>query len=276
MSDGMVTVAPGLRLYYRWAGTRRDNPIIVPLGTWWGRQLDRLAANHAVLLYDPRGRGRSNPRPEAGGGMDDDIEDLEQLRQQLHIGSISLIGWSYLGAVVALYTSRYLPNVDRLVQVGPMVPRPDPYWPQFIADYTARAQSAADATGAKSVWTPVIRPQLADPTMAEAILSSLDLTSANEDPARINAWAAKMMASRGAWDFREQAARISVPVLTIHGRRDNIPVAASREWSSSFKNGRLLLIDGAGHYPHFEQPAVFGEALQTFFAGSWPPGAASA
>ena len=277
--EGHVEIQPGLRLHYRWLGRESVSgddqpPIVVPLATWWGHQLDGLADKHAVLLYDPRGRGRSDPRPESDAGMDGDIEDIERLRLALDLDRISLVGWSYLGAIVARYAARYPQRVHRLVQVGPMVPRRE-YFPQFIGDYMSRAQQStpSTSTAAGSVWSPVIAPQLAVPTMASSIIASLDLSSPNEDPAKINAWAAKSMSAGAGWDWRGEAATFHGPVLTIHGVRDNLPVEASREWAQSFPDGRLLLIDHAGHYPHFEQPETFMAAVSTFFDGAWPAGA---
>jgi pimeloyl-ACP methyl ester carboxylesterase len=269
-NEGLVNVAEDLRLYYRWLGSKRESPIVAPMATWWGPQLDRLANEHAVLVYDPRGRGRSDPRPETGGSLDDELEDLERLRRALHLEVISLIGWSYVGAVVALYAARYLQHVRRVVQVGPMVPRRDPYWAQFIADNSSRAQLPFASSASNSVWGPAIAPQLADPATAAQILGMLDLTSPHEDPAKIGAWAAKATGGQGGWDWRGEAAKVTVPVLTVHGVRDNIPLGASREWVHSFPDARLLVIEGAGHYPHFEQPDVFVAALGTFFDGEWP------
>jgi pimeloyl-ACP methyl ester carboxylesterase len=271
-AEGYAQVEPELRLYYRWLGSNRQAPIVAPAATWWGHQLDRLAEGRAVLLYDSRGRGRSDPRPGDRGMLDDEIEDLERLRQQLGLERISLIGWSYLGAVVALYAARYPNQVHRLVQVGPMVPRRDPYFEQFIADYTARATALA-ATSRHSIWVRVIAPQLADPALAGRIVESLDLSSPHEDPEKIGKWAAQMSSRQGAWDWRPEAATVTAPVLTVHGMRDNLPIAASREWVQSFPEARLLLIDGAGHYPHFEQPDVFTASLAAFVDGGWPPGA---
>jgi proline iminopeptidase len=269
-TEGFQEVAPGLRLFYRWLGSRRETPIVAPAATWWGRQLDPLADSRAVLVYDSRGRGRSDPRPETGGTLDDEIEDLEQLRRGLRIERMSLLGWSYLGAVVALYAARYPQHVHRVAQVGPMVPRRDPYWQQFMADYGSRMQPAFAALAEKSVWGPAIAPQLAAPAMTEHILASLDLTSPQEDPVKIGEWGAKMAGGLGGWDWRAEAANVPAPVLTIHGVRDNVPIDASREWVQSFPNARLMSIDGAGHYPQFEQPEVFISALAAFFDGDWP------
>jgi pimeloyl-ACP methyl ester carboxylesterase len=79
-----------------------------------------------------------------------------------------------------------------------------------------------------------------------------------------------MTGEHGGWDWRADAGRVTAPVLTVHGARDNIPVEASREWVRSFPNARFLLIDRAGHYPHFERPDVFISCLATFFDGDWP------
>ena len=268
-AEGYARVEPELRLYYRWLGSKRQSPIVAPASTWWGRQLDRVAEGHAVLLYDSRGRGCSDPRPGDRGTVNDEIEDLERLRQVLALDRISLIGWSFFGAMVALYAGRYPGNVHRVVQVGPMVPRRDPYWEQFIADYTARA-TATHATAPQSVWAPVVAPQLANPRLAEWIVESLDLSSPHEDPVKIGEWGAQLAGGAGGWDWRREAAKVTAPVLTMHGTRDNIPVEASREWAQSFPDGRLLVLDGAGHYPHFEQPELFIASLAIFFDGEWP------
>jgi proline iminopeptidase len=268
-AEGYAQVEPELRLYYRWLGSKRQAAIVAPAATWWGHQLDRLAEDHAVLLYDSRGRGRSDPRPGDRGTFDDEIDDLERLRQLLGLERISLIGWSYLGAMVALYAARYPDHVHRVVQVGPMVPRRDPHWEQFISDYAARA-SAGHAPSSDSIWARVIAPQLADSTRAGSIVESLDLSSPHEDPEKIGKWAAQMSGRQGAWDWRPDAAKVTAPVLTVHGVRDNLPIAASREWVQSFPDARLLLIEGAGHYPHFEQPEMFITSLTAFFDGGWP------
>ncbi|HUE87806.1 MAG TPA: alpha/beta fold hydrolase [Vicinamibacterales bacterium] len=85
--------------------------------------------------------------------------------------------------------------------------------------------------------------------------------------------ASVMSARQGAWDWRSEAAKVTAPVLTVHGTYDNLPIAASREWVQSFPDARLLLIEGAGHYPHFEQPDMFIASLATFFDGGWPSNA---
>ena len=48
---------------------------------------------------------------------------MEAVRTHFGIDRASLIGWSYLGAVVALYAADHPEHVRAVVQIGPMAPR---------------------------------------------------------------------------------------------------------------------------------------------------------
>ena len=78
--------------------------------------------------------------------------------------------------------------------------------------------------------------------------------------------------SLGAFDYRPKVAKVAAPVLVIHGVADVIPLRASEDWTRSYPNARLLVIPGAGHLAHLEQPELFFGAVETFLAGDWPPG----
>jgi pimeloyl-ACP methyl ester carboxylesterase len=66
-------------------------------------------------------------------------------------------------------------------------------------------------------------------------------------------------------------AKVSIPVLTIHGTRDrNAPYGAGREWALMLPNARLLTIEGAAHQSFAEFPEIVFPAIRTFLSGSWP------
>jgi pimeloyl-ACP methyl ester carboxylesterase len=67
---------------------------------------------------------------------------------------------------------------------------------------------------------------------------------------------------------------VTVPVLTIHGRRDrSAPHAGGCDWVGLLSNARLLSIEDAGHMPWIEAPEVVLGAIATFLAGEWPAAA---
>src|SRR5262249_7174700 len=78
-------------------------------------------------------------------------------------------------------------------------------------------------------------------------------------------------ASLGDYDWRSGAARLGAPTLVVHGARDVLPEAASREWASILPNSRLLVIPDAGHLPYADQPEIFYSAVGEFLNGDGQP-----
>jgi proline iminopeptidase len=68
-----------------------------------------------LVYIDHRGQGRSARGNPETYTLDNNVEDLEALRQYLGLGQIVVIGGSYGGMVGLAYASRYPDNVAKLV-----------------------------------------------------------------------------------------------------------------------------------------------------------------
>lgn len=78
----------------------------------------------------------------------------------------------------------------------------------------------------------------------------------------------------GDWDYRPALRRIRVPALVVEGAQTPVPLDQVRVSAESLVNGRLLLVEGAGHgYSYIEQPEVFFPAIEEFLDCRWPRGA---
>jgi pimeloyl-ACP methyl ester carboxylesterase len=56
-----------------------------------------------------------------------------------------------------------------------------------------------------------------------------------------------------------------IPTLIIWGRNDDlIPTSIAEKIHSSLQSSQLLMVEGAGHVPHWEQPRVFEQAVLRF------------
>lgn len=75
------------------------------------------------------------------------------------------------------------------------------------------------------------------------------------------------------WDWRPTLSGLTAPALVIHGTEDVFPVERAREWVAALPNGRLLLLEGVGHFPYLEAPETFLEAAEDFIRGGWPTAA---
>ena len=63
---------------------------------------------------------------------------------------------------------------------------------------------------------------------------------------------------------------LQAPVLVVQGDDDVIPLASAQEWAATLLDARLLVVPGAGHFPHLEDPDLFFPAANTFLSGQWP------
>jgi len=139
--EGTITTSDGVQLYYCLVGSGPDT-VVVPAAAYLVREFKRLAPGRTLIFYDARNRGRSASTSDSTHlGIQYGLADLEKVREYFGIKKMSLIGWSYLGAMVALYAEEHPMQVDRIVQVDPMPPRKDPYWEQFQTVRAARLDS---------------------------------------------------------------------------------------------------------------------------------------
>lgn len=71
-----------------------------------------------VVYFDHRGHGRSARGDPAKYTLDENVEDMEALRQHLGLGPIASIGASYGGMVAMAHAARYPRSVAHLILVA--------------------------------------------------------------------------------------------------------------------------------------------------------------
>lgn len=290
-AKGQVETAPGVSIYYERYGTG-PNFVLVP-GRLFMPDFAALARpDRTLILYDMRNRGLSRRVEDVAQiNIMRDVEDVEALRRHFGAEKVSLVGFSYLGLMVALYATQHPDRVERLVQIGP-VPR------RFGTPYAADQQAGDDSLSpegkaAAAAWT-ALRANLEKPDFAidpKAGCEVLQLYSAyrlvgnpanhvrvpntcrydNELLAGLNRHFGAHFADLQKRDFaREPFTKLEQPVLTLHGTLDrNAPYGSGLEWATTFRNGRLVTVEGGAHQLWLDDPSVISD-IDRFLAGHWP------
>jgi pimeloyl-ACP methyl ester carboxylesterase len=61
---------------------------------------------------------------------------------------------------------------------------------------------------------------------------------------------------------------IEIPTLVVWGTRDRmIPALHATTAHEAIAGSRVVLFEGAGHFPHLDEPERFAEVLRDFMAG---------
>jgi pimeloyl-ACP methyl ester carboxylesterase/ketosteroid isomerase-like protein len=286
-SEGDIATPDGAKLHYRKVG---DAPttIIMPLGFLMFDDFKLLAEVATVIAYDPRNRGRSSHLDDlATVSIQQDVKDLETVRAHFNVDKFVPVGFSYLGLMVAMYAAEHPERVPRVVQLGPVPPK-------FGTEYAKELRNGFDDVGASAADVEKWQAQRANPSLAksqreaclvdEAVMryvlvgnganarlvhSSCDFE--NEWPAALSRHFEHHLATLRKVDFTSSMAKLTMPVLTIHGTKDrNAPYGGGREWARSLPNARLVTIDGAAHASWIDHPAKVFAAIRAFLRGDWP------
>lgn len=279
--ESFITVGDGVRLFVQIVGS--GEPVLIPMAYRCG-EFEVVARNRQVILYDPRGRGRSNALDASELTFEHDLADLERVRAELGLRTVSLIGWSYLGGLVARYAMDHPDRVTNVVLVGSTGVRCDV---QAVHEEQTRRLHAAAPHLMKRLKEGVPVP----PAEARALTFAMVRTRCGRTPPwpgkrheyLLDAFAAgsenrpsnfrilrDLVQTMGDWDWRQDARRIVARVLVVYGVADLLPNHMCADWIEAVPDSRGLMLQGVGHFPSLEDPDLFFAAVEEFLDGQWP------
>src|ERR1700719_2123745 len=266
VDEGYVTASDGARLFYRKAGSGAQT-VIVPLGFILFRDFQSLAKNRTMIFYDMRNRGHSDSITDSSRiSIQADVDDLEAVRRHFHAQKVSLVGESYLGMMVVLYATQHPEHVERIVQIGPV---PREFGAKYPPEYTARdADKVPDPGQMKSLEKLRAEGFEKDHQRGYCEFS-------NEWPMNLDKHFEASIGSIERLHIRDEGlAKVTMPVLTIHGTKDrNAPYGSGREWATTLADARFVSVDGAAHFPWLDNPELVFSSIDEFLNGRWPAAA---
>lgn len=232
--------------------------------------LSPLSEIAQLVYFDHRGHGRSARGNPETYTLDNNVEDLEALRQYLGLEQIGLLGFSYGGMVALTYASRYPNHVS---QVIPVVTAADS---RFLA--LAQAKLAQDGTPeqqaiAQLLWEGKFESeqQLQEYFQLLGPLYSLtfDLEKSMEswrrvifNPEAINQAFGDFLRT---YDIRADLTQISAPTLVIGAEQDWIcPPQFSEEIAQAIPNAKLEIVPNSGHSIRADAPQRLLELISNF------------
>lgn len=244
---------------------------------WTLTTFRKLADQFTLAFYDHRCNGRSIGMPVASMTWENLVADAEALREHLGFDRWSVLGHSFGGHVALEYALRHPDRVSRLVLLDTAA---DSWWARTNAPQAlARRHVPPEKVELVRRWFHgEFTPREWLPIMWR-ISSAYGGTGGLRGVAREMAgggWRTRIRpdalihAGRElmpGWSVVDRLGEIEVPTLVIAGTADFVcPPECQQELAEGIRGSRLVLVDGAGHDPQDEQPALVLGVVRSFLS----------
>jgi proline-specific peptidase len=273
MNEGYIPFH-GYQTWYRIAGDLTSD--MIPLLTLHGgpgiphdslEPLETFAQNgRPIIFYDQLGCGKSSrPGDTSLWSVRLFIEEINTIRQALHLDQIHLFGHSWGGVLAMEYALTQPTGLFSITIAGAPASRADfmegqervyEQLPVEIRTILARGwsddpefQSAYDYYTAQFICR--IMPQ---PDFFKRARENMN-TELN-----IHMWTGELE----NFDIRPRLSGIQIPTLIAAGRHDGMAVKQEELLHAGIPNSQLIIFENGSHYSFAEEPEQFQATLSTF------------
>lgn len=289
--DGRYVTVNGAKLWVVTVG--KGQPMILisggPGGTHVGlRRFDSLASDNMLIYFDAFGRGKSDTAKDVKEyTLQRDIDDIEGIRQALHLGKINVLGHSYGGVVAQGYAIKYPQNVGHLILANT--------FHSFVMWQENDDNSNHEIkTNYPEVWDTLMKLRnegyvSSDPICQEIYgrvpygflyaynPENFRSSSAKSYPNPFNAKLYYQMVGKdgdfivgsdiGNFDYRRQLKDLPMPVLIYGGRYDRVAVPEMMlKFREYCPQAEFIMFEHSGHNPQVEEPHLLFEVIRAFLA----------
>lgn len=238
----------------------------------WTHLVDRLDNQHRVVIPDLFGHGAS-AKPVGDYSLGSHAAILRDLLDHLGIAKVALVGHSLGGGIAMQFCYLFPDRVDALVLVATggfgrtvspllrsaVLPGAELVLPVIASSWVRGRVESVGKVVRELGWRP----------SADASAVWRGFTSLSDGESR----RAFLATTRGVIDPGGQTVSARghavstghLRTMVIWGTRDRmIPVGHAHRANEVFPDAEVVLFEGAGHFPHLEQPDRFASVLEEF------------
>lgn len=230
---------------------------------------DLLAVRRTVIYYDQRGGGRSPVAREVPVGWQEQVADLDALRQVWGLETLSIAGYSWGALLAMLYATTHPDRVARLALVSP-APTDREARRRFETRLAARSATPEIRQARQGLRESGLAD--ADPERYRQRGFELSVAGYFHDPAQaVNLTPFRVTGrtqqevwdSLGEYDLRPALAQLRVEAIVLHGDDDPIPLESAQE-TARLLSAECHVLRDCGHVPYVEAQAEFVRLLDAF------------
>ncbi|MCR9137332.1 MAG: alpha/beta fold hydrolase [Alphaproteobacteria bacterium] len=264
----------GVKLHYEVYGNGPETIVFVP--TWalvhsrvYKAQVPHFSDRYRVIVYDPRGNGKSDrPKTVDGYTLDAILGDLDAILSATQTDRAVLVGYSFSSFVSFVYAAENPERVSAIVSIGA--------WAPFVHGFDRTGTEETDENGRPMGWAKdspdywrrdyqdfarfFLNEINNEPHSTKQFEDSLEWSASGDGD-----MLAMTMEARSERIVTEETYRsVRCPILLVHSETDVIcPIEGSRK-IAELTGGQLVPFARGGHAPHGRFPARFNMVMRDF------------
>jgi proline iminopeptidase len=273
---GYVQTREKHNLFYRRIGPSNPKKTLFCLHGGPGVKHDRLLPLSSLatdqnslqfVSYDQLGGGRSdNARDKTLYNLQSFREHVEDVRQELELGRVCLLGHSMGGALGIEYTLKYPENVEKLIISNSGVSIPDvvrhmqgmkKQLPRPVFETLEKYEMLEDYNNPEYQKAVMVMYR-EHVCRAESYAKELETSFGKVGEAYYAFWGPNEFVCTGNtrdWNMMDQIEKIHVPTLIIVGRYDEVSVEHAEACHRLIKDSKLLVLEKSSHINLLEEEA---------------------
>jgi proline iminopeptidase len=222
------------------------------------------------VYFDHRGQGRSARGDKQTYTLDNNVEDMEALRQHLGLDKIIVIGTSYGGMVALSYAIRYPQHVSHLIAIVTVA---DSRFLSRAQEILAERGTAEQKAIAQRLWDGTFENEEQLGEFFQVMRSMYSFTYDSNAPQQMmnqiilspDAINVAFSGFLRSYNVLDQLNQITSPTLIIAGRHDWICAPEfSEEIADRIPQARLKIFENSGHLIRVDEPDGLREAIVGF------------
>jgi proline iminopeptidase len=287
--EGQFVIINEHRIWYNITG-KGELLLVIPGGpggshNYFQPYMDRLADFVQLIYFDAFGRGLSSKAKNPSEySFQNDVDEIEALRNALNLGPVNIYGHSYGGIVAQAYALKYPGSVKRLILANTlhsaeMWQKSNDNWNYQLENQLPELWHRLDSLRQEGILStdavyqkiqgemPLSLSFYYDPSNIPDSIYYANKSFSLEVYKRIAGPDADIVlgGDMASVDLRGRLKEIMVPTLVITGRFDRI---ANPKYSIQFKRimpqAQFFMFEKSGHYPFIEEPELHTKILVSF------------
>lgn len=244
----------------------------------WERVIPELARDHTVIAPDLLGHGHSD-KPRADYSLGAYANGMRDLLTVLGIERASVVGHSFGGGVAMQFAYQFPERCERVVLVG------SGGVGRAVHPLLRAMTLPGSGLLTQAVTGPLVRPvvtrlgSLVAKAPLDATVDIPELLTVLEDLGQPHGRRAFLRLLRNVIDLQGQSISMMdrlylsqrMPMLLVWGGKDSvIPVKHAHRAHAAMPGSQLVVLPGAGHFPHKDEPGTFVDEVRRFLSTTAP------